>query len=253
MDSVHTESDDQPGLVRTLTRCQRRVLGVLVEKAFTVPGSYPMTLQAVMTGANQKSNRSPVTNYSEDQLWQALEELRGMGLVGLIETETGRTERFRHYIRKRFPFSEPQIAIIAELLLRGRQQPGELRARASRMVKIEGQEDLRSELEGLMELGFLQANGDLGRRGVEVDHTFYEPAEGMDLSGQPAASGSIGGSSAAGREGSPGISAASTSDSVGSVSGANERLQAEVDALKEAFSDLRSEFDDLKARLDGLL
>jgi len=179
MSDVQGENEASP--VRELSRPQRRALGVLVEKAFTVPESYPMTLKALTAGANQKSNRSPISNYSEDQMWQALDELRQLGLVGMVETESGRTERFRHYMRKRFPFSEPQLAIITELLLRGRQQLGELRTRASRMVRIDTQEDLKQELQGLLQRGFLQADGDLDRRGVEVDHNFYLPGEGMTL------------------------------------------------------------------------
>lgn len=179
MSDVQGENEASP--VRELSRPQRRALGVLVEKAFTVPESYPMTLKALTAGANQKSNRSPISNYSEDQMWQALDELRQLGLVGMVETESGRTERFRHYMRKRFPFTEPQLAIITELLLRGRQQLGELRTRASRMVRIETQEELKQELQGLMQQGFLQAGGDLDRRGVEVDHNFYPPSEGMTL------------------------------------------------------------------------
>ncbi|MFG0297729.1 MAG: DUF480 domain-containing protein, partial [Maioricimonas sp. JB045] len=82
-------------------------------------------------------------------------------------------------------FSEPQLAILTELLRRGRQQLGELRSRASRMVPIENMEQLRSELGGLLEQGFIQASGQLERRGVEVDHTFYLPNEGRELAAMP--------------------------------------------------------------------
>lgn len=167
--------------VRELSSTQRRVLGVLVEKAMTVPESYPMTLKGLVTGCNQKNNRDPVTNYTEDAVMQALDELRELGLVAVIHTESGRTERYRHYVRKRFPFTEPQVAIMTELLLRGRQQVGELRSRASRMVPIESINDLRTELEGLQAQGFVRANGPLERRGVEVDHTFYRAGEQVGL------------------------------------------------------------------------
>jgi uncharacterized protein YceH (UPF0502 family) len=167
--------------VRELTKLQRRVLGTMVEKAFTVPESYPLTLKAATSGCNQKSNRSPVTTLTEDAVLQTLDELRAQGLVAVVHTESGRTERYRHYARKRFPFSEPQLAIITELLLRGRQQLGELRSRASRMVPIESLADLRNELEQLLEQGYVQANGDLERRGIEVDHLFYLASENMRM------------------------------------------------------------------------
>lgn len=163
--------------VRSLSKPQRRVLGVLIEKAYTVPESYPMTLKAVTTGCNQKNNRSPVTNYTEESVLDALEELRELGLVAVVHTESGRTERYRHYARKRFPFSEPQLAIMTELLLRGAQQLGELRTRASRMVPVESLTDLRTELDALLAQGYLRAGGSLDRRGAEVDHNFYASNE----------------------------------------------------------------------------
>lgn len=167
--------------VRELTKGQRRVLGVLVEKAITTPDQYPLTLKALTAGCNQKSNRDPVTTYSEEAVEEYVGELRVLGLVACVHTESGRTERFRHYVRKRFPFNEPQLAVMTELWLRGRQQLGELRSRASRMAPIETQEDLRAALQGLMEHGYVQASGPLERRGVEVDHSFYPASEGRRL------------------------------------------------------------------------
>ena len=110
-----------------------------------------------------------------------LDALREDLLVAEVFTGGGRAARYRHYMRHKFDFTEPQFAIIAELLLRGRQQPGELRTRASRMVRIESQEQLRQELTTLQEKGYVQANGPLDRRGVEVDHTFYIAKEGKDI------------------------------------------------------------------------
>lgn len=179
--------NDQPkNTIRDIPRVQRRVLGVLMEKGFTTPEQYPLTLKAATTGCNQKSNRSPVVGYSEAEVQDALDALREDLIVAEVYTDGGRAARYRHYMRHKFDFSEAQFAIIAELMLRGRQQPGELRTRASRMVKIESQEQLRQELSGLQEMGYLQANGPLDRRGVEVDHTFYLDGEGMDIGSAPA-------------------------------------------------------------------
>lgn len=160
-----------------LSRKQRRVLGVLLEKAFTTPEQYPLTPKAATTGCNQKNNRDPVSNYDEDTVLQTLDELRERGYVGVLHTESGRTERYRHYLRQRTDHTEPQLAILTELLLRGRQQLGELRTRASRMVPIESQEELRAALQPLMEAGLIRSNGPLERRGVEVDHNLYPPGE----------------------------------------------------------------------------
>lgn len=160
-----------------LSRKQRRVLGVLVEKAFTVPDQYPLTLKATTTACNQKNNREPVTNYSEDDVAESLEQLQALGFVGCLHTESGRTERYRHYLRMRTKLNGAQIAILTELLLRGKQQLGELRTRASRMVQVNTQEDLRRELQSLMDAGLIRSNGPLERRGIEVDHSLYADGE----------------------------------------------------------------------------
>lgn len=177
-----TTLDDQtvPG-PKQLARGQRRVLGVLLEKAFTTPDVYPLTVKACTSGCNQKNNRDPVTNYSEEQVREILDELREAGVAAVVHTDGGRAERFRHYMRKRYPFSEVQLAILTELLLRGRQQPGELRTRASRMTPIDSQEILKAALVELQAQGYVQANGPLDRRGVEVDHTFYLDGENQKL------------------------------------------------------------------------
>ena len=171
--------------VTSLTPSQRRVLGTMIEKGLTVPESYPLTLKSLTTGCNQKSARHPITNYSEDDVEETLNKLREMGLAAVVHTESGRTERFRHYVRKRFSeLSEPQVAIFAELLLRGRQSMGDLRSRAVRMApngSLDSLEQLRGELTSLLNLKLIQADAPLDRRGVEIDHNLYEAREGKAL------------------------------------------------------------------------
>ncbi len=164
----------------TLSRKQRRVLGTLVEKGLTTPDQYPLTLKAATTGCNQKSNRDPVTEYDEDAVQRTLDELREMGLIGEVHTEGGRAARYRHYMRQKTTLTEPQLAIMTELMLRGRQQLGELRTRASRMHEIDSQEKLKSELQTLVDAGLVRTNGSLERRGVEVDHNLYPDGENRD-------------------------------------------------------------------------
>jgi uncharacterized protein len=177
-----SESLEEPGPpITELTKGQRRVLGTLIEKAYTTPEGYPLTIKALTTGCNQKSNRYPMTDYSEDDVLDLVDQLRELGLVAVVHTESGRTERYRHYMRKRFTLTEPQIAVLTELLLRGRQSVGDLRARASRMVAIESLDDLREALRGLLAQHYLQTSGSLDRRGVEVDHNFYLPAENKKI------------------------------------------------------------------------
>ncbi len=172
--------------ITSLTAAQRRVLGTMIEKALTVPESYPLTLKALTTGCNQKSARHPLTNYTEYEVEDTLNALREMGLAAVVHTELGRTERFRHYVRKRFSsLTEPQVAILGELLLRGRQPIGDLRGRASRLApagSLESLEQLRAELSGLAAIKLIQSDGPLDMRGVEIDHNLYQPSEAKRMS-----------------------------------------------------------------------
>jgi len=246
-------TDGEKNTIRQLTRLQRRVLGTLMEKAFTTPDQYPMTVKGLMTGCNQKSNRDPVTEYSENEVSDALEQLRELGLVAEVFTDGGRTTRFRHYMRLKFDFSDAQLGIVCELLLRGRQQPGELRTRASRMVRIESQETLRAELQGLLSKGFLQASGALERRGVEVDHTFYLPKENMQL-GQLAV-----GADGDGDEDGGGVApqqaavrSAAVPATAGAGAGAVQELQQELQRVQRQSEQLHEALDAMRRRLDRL-
>lgn len=130
------------------TEC--RVLGVLVEKAHTSSG-YPMSLNAVTDGCNQKSNRSPVVNFDEDRVMQALDSLRGKGLVIFADSMGSRVTKFRHICRETLAVEEHELVILVELLLRGPQTAAELRTRASRMKPLESPDVVRDALRTLME------------------------------------------------------------------------------------------------------
>ena len=238
MESTPTNVDDQPpqDTVRQLAKPQRRALGVLIEKGFTTPEYYPLTLKAALSGCNQKSNRAPVTNYSEDALWQTLDELRELGLVAVVLPASGRTERYRHLIRKRFTFTEPQLAILTELWLRGRQQLGELRSRASRMVPIESQSDLKDELSGLLEMGFIWSSGPLDRRGIEIDHTFYLDSEKVSLTAAPPAS--------------PESETAPPVSSTPVAPAENHESRRELEALRTDYLELKGNVEELRQTLE---
>ncbi len=233
-------SDVDPSLppITELSRAQRRVLGVLVEKGITTPEVYPLTIKAVVSGSNQKSNRDPVVNYDEDRAETVLEELRELGLVAQVFTESGRTARYRHYMRKRFTLTEPQLAILTELLLRGQQAVGELRTRASRMAPIETLEHLRTELEGLVALNLVRADGPLDRRGVEVDHNLYPANEKQPMRARAA---------------EDSYESPSRGASVSSASGpADSGLANRVSQLETACAELRTENASLAGSLSAL-
>src|SRR5215467_5250596 len=90
---------------------ERRILGVLVEKAKTTPEYYPLTVAAVITGCNQKSNRDPVTNYDQDDVEDALQELRRKGAVVMVEAG-GRVARWKHTLYEWLKVSKVELAVI---------------------------------------------------------------------------------------------------------------------------------------------
>jgi len=229
--------------ITELSRQQRRVLGVLLEKAFTTPDQYPLTPKALTSGCNQKSNRSPVVDYDETQILDTLDQLRELGLVGEVHTDSGRTSRFRHYMRHRFTMSEPQLAMLTELMLRGRQRLGELRSRASRMVPIDSLDQLREELNGLIEMNLVQTSGDLQRRGTEVDHNLYRPKENMTL--EKDAGGEEELRESAPRAASPAVSSPPAGAKL------DETASARLEALEKSVEDLRTENRELREQLEN--
>ncbi len=128
-----------------------RVLGVLVEKAQTTPTQYPLTLNALITGCNQKNNRDPVMNLSEDGVLDAIDGLRAKGLIREVMLTGSRVQKFRHVAREAMEVSTSELVILAEMLLRGPQTIGELRGRASRMHPLESTEVVSNLLDHLME------------------------------------------------------------------------------------------------------
>src|SRR5688500_6296624 len=102
-----------------LSDIEQRLLGVLVEKAKTTPEGYPLSRNALTVGANQKSNRDPVMNLNDEQVEAALDTLQQRGLVTRI---TGsRVDRWRHNLYEQWQVDKVELAILAELLLRGAQ------------------------------------------------------------------------------------------------------------------------------------
>lgn len=133
-----------------LTPDEARVLGVLIEKAFTTPEQYPLTLNAVVNGANQKNNRDPVITMEEAQAFDALEGLRAKKLVVRADMAGSRVNKFRHQAGETLHARPAEVAILAELLLRGPQTLGELRGRASRMQPFESVDAVKDMLSALM-------------------------------------------------------------------------------------------------------
>jgi uncharacterized protein len=153
----------------------RRVLGVLAEKAKTTPDIYPMSLNAICTGCNQKSNRDPVMQLEPADVEESLDRLRELGAVGIIEGY-GRVAKYRHYLYEWMGVEKVELSVMTELLLRGDQTVGELRGRASRMDPIADLTALKTILDVLKAKRLIMSLSPEGR-GQVVSHTLYKPRE----------------------------------------------------------------------------
>ncbi len=222
---------DAPAAVSPLGLVERRILGVLVEKARTVPDTYPLSLNALVVGCNQKSNRDPLMELQEIEIQDCLEGLIRKKLVARVVG--GRVERWRHQLYEVYALDKKEIAVLAELLLRGPQTEGELRLRASRMEPIEDLETLRGVLHRLIERNLAVALAPLERRGAQVTHGFHAPEEVEALRQRGGAGGSETDSPRPEPRSSP---------------GAVEELRQRVATLEQQVADLTSRLDAMTHR-----
>ena len=208
------------------------MLGALVEKEITTPEYYPLSLNALVNACNQKSNREPVMNLSEEDVTLAMRHLSEMELAGAANTSDSRVRKYEHRLQEAFNFTRPETAVLCVLLLRGAQTPGELRGRAERMYKFDDLSDVQAALQKLMsrepalarvlprapgtkESRYLELmSGDAEAAGAEV---------GRDVAQDRAA------------ERVPALSVESDRERIA-------RLESEVAALREEVASLRREF-----------
>jgi hypothetical protein len=141
-----------------------------------------MSLNAIVTACNQKSNRFPLMQLQSDAVEEALEGLRGMGAVGMVEGY-GRVTKYRHYLYEWLGVDKVEMAVMTELLLRGAQTQGELRGRASRMEPLADLPALRAVLDSLRSKGLVVMLTPEGR-GQVVSHALYQPREMESLRAQ---------------------------------------------------------------------
>ena len=118
-------------MTRQLSLLETRVLGTLYEKQHTVPDSYPLTLNSLVSGCNQKTSRSPVMEVTEAEVQAALDSLKGANLV--METSGGRAQRYSHNVERVLQVPSQSAAILTVLMLRGPQTVGELRINCDRL------------------------------------------------------------------------------------------------------------------------
>ena len=227
-----------------LDRTQRRVLGVLVEKAKTTPDNYPLSIAALVAGANQKSNRAPQMQLDEDDVLIALDGLREVGAVREIQG-SGRVTKYRHAAYEWLGVDAAGVAIMTELLLRGPQTAGELRSRASRMHDFPDLDGVLTVLQTLQEAGLVQAMSPPGR-GQTFAHSLYPPDEQQYLAQKILTAAP----EDAPADLPPNRSAGSTSPLP--APSAAGTTTADVSQLQQRVELLEAEIEELKRRLDRL-
>ncbi len=140
--------------IDTLTGPEQRVLGCLIEKRFTTPDQYPLTLNALRLACNQSTNRDPVVDYDETTVREAAQRLARYGLARLASGHTSRAVKYRHLAEEALGVGDDLLAVLCVLLLRGPQTPGELKLRTERMVDLQSLEDVERVLDELIDRGY---------------------------------------------------------------------------------------------------
>ncbi len=204
-----------------LTAPEQRVLGCLIEKRWTTPDQYPLSLNALRLACNQSTNRDPVTDYDDATVRAGADRLNRYGLVRLASGHGSRTIKYRHLAEEALGLVREDLAVLAVLLLRGPQTPGELKARSERMASLDSLREVERVLETLSERGFARR---LERRAGQKEDRF-EHLLGIPGPTGPVASIELEASQPAAPSG---------------LEARVEALEAEVAALREQLAVLRS-------------
>ena len=216
-----------------LTEIEARVLGCLIEKAFTTPDYYPLTLNALANACNQKSNRNPVMSLEETSVVRGLDDLRKKGLSEKVHKADSRVPKYQHLFMSKFNLSRSQTAVLCELMLRGPQTTGEIRSRADRMNRFQDLNEVEEILSGLMqgdEPMVIRLPRMAGQKERRFMHLF---------SGEPEV-----------REQDRSIADESATIQVHAENARIEKLENELVLLRNEFNELKKAFTDLKSQFE---
>lgn len=208
-----------------------RILGCLIEKELTTPEYYPLSLNSLINACNQKSNRNPVLSYDQAVVGQGLDSLQSKGLARKTLTAGSRVDKYLHTLLDRFDLSMPEMAVLCELMLRGPQTAGELRSRAERMSSFETLDAVEETLRGLTDHDpalVIQLPREAGRKERRFIHL---------LSGSRSAD-----AADTDQPGAPSAPLITTDERLRIMEEEIERLRTEMEALKLAFAEFRSQF-----------
>ena len=165
---------------------EQRVLGCLIEKRWTTPEQYPLSLNALRLACNQSTNRDPVTGYDEHTVREAAQRLSRYGLTRLASGHSSRSVKYRHLAEEALSLGREELAVLAVLLLRGPQTPGELKARSERMAKLGSLAELERVLDRLIERGYARRSPRRpGQKEDRFEHLLGGEGEGETVSRVP--------------------------------------------------------------------
>lgn len=171
-----------------LDAAEIRVLGCLIEKQRTTPDSYPLTLNALRAACNQSTNRDPVVDYDEETIRAALGSLGRRRWVRSAFGHTSRTPKYRHLLDSELGLSDEELSLLAVLMLRGAQTPGQLRQRSERLYRFADNEELHTTLERLIERGLVaRLPRRPGQKEERYEHRLGDGEEEADEIAAPAA------------------------------------------------------------------
>jgi uncharacterized protein YceH (UPF0502 family) len=225
-----------------LTAPEQRVFGCLIEKRFTTPDQYPLSLNALRLACNQSTNRDPVVGYTEETVRDAAQRLSRYGLARLASGHSSRATKYRHLAEEALGLGREQLAVLAVLLLRGPQTSGELRGRSERVVDWPSLAAVEQVLDQLIERGYAAR---LERRPGQKEERFVQLLGG-ETAGAVTAPEAADGPAAAGQQPSPAGADSSSREAEPGTDGAE--LAARLDALERRFDQLAGAVSELLGR-----
>ena len=218
-----------------LTPPEQRVLGCLIEKRWTTPDQYPLSLNALRLACNQVTNRDPVTDYDENTVREAAFRLSRYGLTRMASGHSSRAVKYRHLAEEALSLDRDELTVLAVLLLRGPQTPGELKSRSERMTSFGSLEQVERVLGVLGERGYARR---VPRRPGQKEDRFEHLLGGEDEAASSPSEGAL----------APRPSPAPPSPTDAPASGGGE-LTARVAALETRVEELQRELAALRSEL----
>ncbi|NKB66717.1 MAG: DUF480 domain-containing protein [Candidatus Latescibacteria bacterium] len=210
-----------------------RVLGALVEKKFTTPEYYPLTLNALRTACNQKSNRDPVVDFDDKTVVRALESLRDKQLARQVSGGDQRVPRYYHLLHERLDLEVPALAALCVLMLRGPQTTGEIRGRSARLhefADLDAVEAVLTQLTEREETLAILLPRQAGRKERRYAHLLTGPPEVTEEEGEGPVEAAT-------------LEVRAENQRLADLEEEVERLRAELEALQEEFRAFKGQFD----------